>query len=383
MKVILFANTDWYLYNFRLPLALHLAARGVDVVMVAPAGEYVGKITQAGFRFIPLHMDRRSLNPVSEWKVVRDLYRIYHTERPDLVHHFTIKPVAYGSLAAKLAGIHAVTNAVAGLGYVFTNNSMQARLLRPLVLNFLRFVFRGGNTRLIVQNPDDRSLFLDRKLISTERVRLILGSGVNTQRFSPASERNLQAAATVVLATRLLWDKGIQEYVDAARLLKEAGVKARFVLAGAPDAGNPDAVPLAKLEQWRNEGVIEPVGHVHDMAALLGSADIVVLPTVYGEGVPRILIEAAASGLPLVCTDIPGCREIVEHQVNGLLIPVRDAAALAAAMRLLIEAPDRGRMMGLAGRDIVLKTFDEQVVFRQTEAVYSELVDLGQIRSRA
>jgi glycosyltransferase involved in cell wall biosynthesis len=380
MKVLMFANTDWYLYNFRLPLALHLAERGAEVVMVAPDGAYSQLIEEAGIRFIPLRMDRRSLNPFSELRVVWDLYRVYRREQPDLVHHFTIKSVAYGSLAAKLAGVGAIINAVAGLGYVFTSDSRKARLLRPLVLLFLRLVFGGKQSRLIVQNPDDRALFLDKQLIAEDRVRLILGSGVNTDRFVPNTQGRGDPQPVVVLATRLLWDKGIGEYVEAARRLKESGVSARFILAGAPDVGNPGSVPQEALERWCDEGVIEPVGHVRDMTLLLQKADIVVLPSAYGEGVPRILIEAAASGLPLVTTDIPGCREIVEHRVNGLLIPPGDVEALAAAMRMLIEAPDRGRIMGYAGREKVLKSFDERAVIGQTEAVYAELVDMGAVK---
>jgi glycosyltransferase involved in cell wall biosynthesis len=376
MKILMFANTDWYLYNFRLPLAKRLAQRDVEVVMVAPAGEYAQQIEQAGFRFIPLSMNRRSLNPLSELRVVWELCRIYRRERPDLVHHFTIKSVAYGSLAAKLVGVRAIVNAVAGLGYVFANDSPRARLLRPVVQLFLRLVFRGKHTRLILQNPDDRALFLDKKLISDERVRLILGSGVNTDRFVPSPQRGKNPQAVVVLATRLLWDKGIREYVEAARQLKDSGTSARFILAGAPDVGNPAAVSQEVLKSWRDEGAIEPVGHVQDMARLLKDADIAVLPSAYGEGVPRFLIEAAASGLPLIGTDIPGCREIIQHQVNGLLIPPRDAAALAAAIRSLIEAPDSRITMGSAGRDRVLKLFDEKLVFEQTESVYRELVDL-------
>lgn len=371
----MFANTDWYLYNFRLPLAKDLSGKGVEVVLVAPPGVYVEKIEAAGFRFIPVCMDRRSLNVFSAVMDIVRLSAIYKREKPDLVHHFTIKSVAFGSLAARLQGIAAIVNAVAGLGYVFSNKSIKARMLRPFVLGFLRFVLRGENTRLILQNPDDQALFLGKKIVRKDQTRLILGSGVDTDRFSPNPDRGSNESVMVVLATRLLWGKGIQEYADAARLLKSEGVKARFILAGAPDDGNPDAVSRVQLTAWSDEGVLEPVGHIEDMVALLSNADIVVLPSDYGEGVPRILIEAASCGLPLITTDIAGCREIVEDGVNGFLVPPRDAAALAAAMRRLMILPDRGRSMGAAGRSRVLKLFDERVVIDRTESVYSELID--------
>ena len=348
---------------------------GLEVVLVSPPGGFSGKLQAEGFSWIPLAMNRRSLNPFTEINVIWKLATIYRQERPDIVHHFTIKSVAYGSLAARMTGIKAVVNAVAGLGYVYTNESLKARALRPLVTHFLRFVFRGEQSRLIVQNPDDEALFVGKGLIAADKVRLILGSGVNTSRFKPDKRSSQNKTACIVFATRLLWDKGIQEYVDAARMLKAAGVDASFILAGDPDEGNPDTVSLDVLDEWCKEGVVQPLGHVSDMASLLRQADIVVSPTAYGEGVPRILIEAASCGLPLIATDTPGCREIVEHGVSGFLVPPKNSKELANAMRKLIDDPGKRAVFGKAGRNKVLERFDESIVINLTFEVYKELVD--------
>ena len=310
MKVVLFANTDWYLYNFRLALMRSLATLGAEVVPVSPPGRYGRLLEEAGFRWIQIPMDRRSLNPYVEARLIWSLKNLYDIEQPDLVHHFTIKPVVYGSLAARMANVPAVVNAVAGLGIVFSSNALMARVLRPVVRLSLRVALNSSVSRLILQNPDDLESFARSRLIERKRIRLIRGSGVDSQRFRPR-EKVDTSRPTVLLASRLLWKKGVKEYAEAAQLLTQAGVCARFLLAGEADLGNPDAVPASAIRKWAALGTIDWIGHIEDMAALLDQVDIVVLPTSYGEGVPRILVEAASAGLPLIATAAPGCREIV------------------------------------------------------------------------
>jgi glycosyltransferase involved in cell wall biosynthesis len=373
MKVLLFANTDWYLYNFRFALARAIEESHASVVLVSPGGPYGNRLVDAGFRWFPIAMDRRSLNPFAEVGVIRSIRNLYRREQPDLVHHFTLKPVVYGSLAARMASVPFVVNAPAGLGFVFSSRAPLARALRPVVAEFLRLALRARPGRLIVQNPDDGELLTRSALADESCVRLIRGSGVDTTRFRPR-RRAASACPTVLLATRLLWKKGIGEYANAARLLRSGGVSARFLLAGAADDGNPDGVPHSVIRQWCDEGVLEWLGHVEDMADLLGQVDVVALPTSYGEGVPRVLLEAAAAGLPLVATSAPGCREIVEHDLNGLLVPPGDADALAGALRRLIDSPGLRELMGHRGRRKVLLEFDEQIVNRKTIEVYRELL---------
>jgi glycosyltransferase involved in cell wall biosynthesis len=372
-KILLFANTDWYLYNFRLSLAEKLRYLSYEVVLVSPSGDYTNQFEQAGFRWVSLDMNRRSVNPISEILVIKKLIGIYLHEKPDLVHHFTIKSVIYGSLAAKFAGISNIVNAVAGLGFVFTNKSILASVLRPLVKQVLKFSLNGNKSRLILQNPDDQALFLDAELVSNEKTRLIKGSGVNTGRFIPHLKDN-NGDVNILLASRLLWDKGIADYVEAARIVKTTHKNVNFLLAGKPDEGNPDSVQGSDLVNWKKEGIIEALGHVENMAERLEDINIVVLPTVYGEGVPRILIEAAAAGIPLVATDVPGCREIVVNDQNGYLVPARDPQSLAEALAILLSDTGLCESMGKAGRKLVLEEFDEKSVLSRTIDVYEEIL---------
>lgn len=388
VKIILFANTDWYLFNFRLSLAMALQAQGHEVLLISPPGEYGARLQALGFRWDALPMDRVSLNPLQELRLLAHLFQLYQREQPALVHHFTIKCVVYGSIAALLARVPARVNAVAGMGYVFTNEALKARLLRPVVRGLMRRVLNGGGARLILQNNDDMAAFAKAGLARPELTRLVMGSGVDLARFTPRS-LSVQAQhvgqnarpTRVVLAARLLWDKGIAEYVEAARQLKAKGLPVRFLLAGAPDPGNPAAIPQTTLDGWQAEGLIELLGQVSDMAALFATVDMAVLPS-YREGLPKSLIEAAACALPLVTTDAPGCREVVKHEVDGLLVPVKDAAALAKAIERLHLNPAWAHQLGLAARARVLREFDEKIVISKTLAVYEELLGERDVNGR-
>ena len=337
MKAVLFANTDWYLFNFRLNLAEALRDAGHEVLLVSPPGPYGKKFQEIGLRWIAAPMQRRSLNPVREFKLVLWLRRLLLQEHVDLVHGFTIKCAVYGSFAARLASVPARVNAVAGMGYVFSSNELKARLLRPIVRAAIRGALRGHGTRLILQNPDDVALFEKARIAEPATVRLIAGSGVNCERFKPVRKRASDLSSSpfrVLLPARLLWDKGVGEFVDAGRRLQREGRAVDFLLAGNPDSGNPASVPEATLRAWVEEGVVTWLGHVDDMPTLLHSVDAVILPS-YREGLPKGLIESAACGLALVTTDAPGCREVVTHEVDGLLVPIRDPAALARAISRL------------------------------------------------
>jgi glycosyltransferase involved in cell wall biosynthesis len=372
MKIVLFANTDWYLYNFRRSLALALRDAGHDVLLLSPPGEYGERLRALGLRWKSLPMDRRSLNPLREFMLLLHLARLMRRERPALVHGFTIKCAIYGSLAARLASVPARVNSVAGMGYVFISNDLRARCLRPLVKLLMRLALDGKRARLILQNPDDVDLFERSGIVAPARIRMIQGSGVDCSRFQSRSDSFNASPACVLLASRLLWDKGLAEYVEAARQLRSECRNLRFLLAGDPDPGNPASVPEATVRAWAAEGVIEWLGHVDDMVSLLGSVQIVALPS-YREGLPRTLIEAAACGLALVATDVPGCREVVTDGVDGLLVPVRDAAALAAALRKLDDDRALCRRLGVAARAKALDRFDERIVVERTLEVYREL----------
>ncbi|HEX5952195.1 MAG TPA: glycosyltransferase family 4 protein [Rhodanobacteraceae bacterium] len=374
-KIILFANTDWYLYNFRRSLAQAVQAAGHEVLLVSPPGEYGARFRELGLRWEPLPaMDRRSLNPLREMRALAELIALFRREQPALVHDFTIKCAVYGSIAAMLAGVPARINAVAGLGYVFASNDRRAHLLRPLVRTLMRFALRGRRSRLVLQNHDDARMFLDHRLIEDARVRVIPGSGVDCNRFVPRA-RPCNDPPRVLLAARLLWEKGVEEYVQASRTLRAQSRRVRFLLAGASDPGNPAAVPEATVRGWVDDGLVEWIGHVDDMPALFASTDIVVLPSYYREGLPKSLIEAAACATPLITTDMPGCRDVVTDGVDGLIVPPRDAESLCAAIVRLLDAPERARKLGLAARAKALAKFDERIVIRRTLETYDEVLD--------
>lgn len=375
MKAVLFANTDWYLYNFRRALAMALREAGYDVLLISPPGPYGDKLRALGLRWEPLPMERRSLNPLREMALLWHLVRLLRRERPILVHGFTIKCAVYGSLAARLAGVPARVNAVAGMGYVFTSSQMKARLLRPVVRALLRLALGGRNARLILQNADDVELFQRAGLVDPAHIRLVRGSGVDCGQFAGLTRTaSGDGRLRVLLASRLLWDKGVAEYVAAIRQLRAQGRAIHALLAGAPDPGNPAAVPESTIRGWVDKGLVTWLGHIDDMASLFASVDVMVLPS-YREGLPRTLVEAAACGLPLITTDVPGCREVVTDGVDGLLVPMGDAEALARAIRRLQDDPGLARQLGDAARVKARTQFDQRIVIQGTMEVYAELCD--------
>lgn len=380
-KILLVANTGWYLYNFRLPLAKALRKRGATVVLVSPWDSYVEKLQGEGFWWIELDLVRRSTNPFLELYCIFRLLLIYLVEKPDIVHHFTIKCVLYGTFAAKMSGIKSIVNAITGLGYVFINKGLKARVLRLLIQPLYFLVLNAKRSQVIVQNEDDADLLVRRKLVAAKKLTLIRSSGVDLRRFNPNLSSTLAPQAdpsqhnqpiTVLLASRIVGDKGVYEYVEAARQLIGKGHSVNFKLAGALYSGNPTAISKVTLSAWVETGLIEWLGHVDNIEAVIAASDIVVLPSHGGEGVPKILIEAAAMAKPLVTTDVPGCRDVVKSGMNGLLVPAKAADLLADAIEALIENPELRHQMGIAGRKKVAEEFDVKMVVNRTLAVYEK-----------
>jgi glycosyltransferase involved in cell wall biosynthesis len=371
VKILMFANTDWYLYNFRLAQAQALRDRGDEVVLVSPDGPYGPRMLALGFRWLPFPLARRSLNPFTEIITVIRLVKLYRREAPDLVHHFTVKCVLYGSLACQLVGIRSVVNSVTGLGYIFMDGGGARRLLRGLIKTLYRLLLK--RTWVIFQNPDDRSIFLNSHMVDPLRVALIRGSGVDVRHFTPQPEP--VGLPLVILPSRMLWDKGVGEFVEAARSLQAQGLPARFALVGDSDDENPASVHASQLRAWEKEGVIEWWGWMENMNDVYAQAAIVCLPSYYREGVPKTLIEAAACGRPIVTCDMPGCREVVRQGENGLLVPVRDAGALAEALLDLIKDPHTRRAMGICSRNTAEKEFSMELVISQTLSIYQSCRD--------
>ncbi len=369
-RVAFFVTVDWYFCHHYLALARAVREAGFAVTVITAVDAHGGVIRDAGLDLIPLEVSRKGMHPLRELRSILQVTRILRDLRPDLLHNIAQKPVLYGTLAARLAGVPAVVNGVAGMGYLFTSDAPRARLVRGLVGGAYRALLAAPNVRVLVQNPDDQAQI--RRLTGVEPT-LIPGSGVDVARFVPQGEP--PEPVVVILASRMLWDKGVGELVAAARLLQGQGSRARFVLVGKPDPGNPTSVSEAQLLDWQREGAIEWWGYRADMPAVLARAHIACLPSYYREGLPKFLIEAAAAGLPLVTTDATGCREAVEAGVNGLLVPVRNANALAQALKPLIEDADLRQRFGARSRAIAEERFDATRIHAATLRVYRALLD--------
>jgi glycosyltransferase involved in cell wall biosynthesis len=369
-RVLLVANWDWVLYNSRLPLAAALRRAGYDVLLVCPRGPHTEEMRNSGFKVVDWPLSRRSANPVRELAAVVRLIGIYHSLKPDVVHHFTIKPNFYGSLAAwALPGCRCqVINTFSGLGFLFTQ-AVRARLARAIVLPLFRFVVRRSRNWSVLHTRSDLDKLVLLGLGDAQRAQVIPGSGVDTARFRPRQPRASHAPVAVTGA-RLLWDKGIGDFVEAARLLRREGVAAEFWIAGDADRGNPSCIPSEVLGRWQREGVVRLLGHQR-IDEVLARADIAVLPS-YHEGVPRFLLESAAAGLPLIATDIEGCRMVVCSGRNGMLVPPRRPDMLAGALRILIADPDLRRKYGKASQELA-ELHSEQRIIEQYLRLYREI----------
>ena len=370
-RVLFLLANDWYFYWHRLAVAERIAARGYDVHVAAPDGRFRAAIEAAGVRFHPIQMDRQGLNPFKDIATIRDVIELYRTLEPDLVHHVAVKPIIYGSIAAKITKVSAIINAMPGLGYVFVSQQLTARLIRPAIATAFRHLLNARNSKVIVENHDDMNRWVTWGVIKRDRIVVSPGCGVDVESFHPAPEP--PAPPLVILPARLLFYKGVGEFVEAARMLKARGVQARFALVGEGDTGSPACVPSDLLRQWQNEGVVELFGWHDDMADVLAQCHVVCLPSHGGEGVPRSLLEAAASGKPIVTTDVSGCRDAVRDGENGFLVPPRQAAPLADAIERLVCDAELRRVMGQRGRERALNEFSVDIVAAQTLQVYEEL----------
>ena len=370
-KILLVANTDWYLFNHRLSLAERLRRQGVEVHLASPGGAFAPRLRQAGFDWHEIRMDRKGFNPLREARTLNALGALYSRVGPTLVHHFTIKPVLYGSLAGRRRRVPALVNSITGRGYVFAGRGVISWLLRMFLQPVFAYALNSANQKVIFQHAADLQSFLAMRLVRQDRCALIRGSGIDPQRFSPRPEP--QGDPVVLMPSRMLKDKGVQDLVQASRLLRRRGVRLRVVLAGDPDPGNPTSIPEKQLREWAAEGVVEWAGRSDDMVETYASAHIVALPS-HAEGVPRALIEAAAMAKPIVATDLPGCREIVYNGRNGFLVPVRDPHALSEVIQTLVEDPKLRRQMGAEGRAIALQNYTDEIVNGMILRVYNELL---------
>jgi len=370
-RTLLFlVRDDWYFASHRLPLAKAAAAIGFRVVVATAVDRHGEALRAAGCEVIAVPAFRaRGL--AGRLAVVWQVIRLYRDVRPDVAHHVALLPIVVGGIARRFCGTRHIIDAIAGRGFVFTSTSLKARALRPLLLLALRFGLarpRGGSVHTIVQNADDGHFLLQHNLARKSEIVLVPGVGVDLRAFVPVEPPG--GTPVVILAARMLWDKGINEFVQAARILRQRGVPARLVLIGASEDDGPRWVPTAQLENWSVEGIIEWWGQRTEMPSILGSSHVVALPTAYGEGVPKILLEAAASGRPIVTTDVAGCRDVVRQNDNGILIPPHDALALANAIERLVKDAPLRRRMGQRGRARAESDFSIEDAATQTLSLY-------------
>lgn len=372
-RIVFLVNHTGFFLSHRLPLALAAREAGYDVHVATPRSKHVPTLQQTGLPWEEVRLSRSSVNPFVEARSIASIHALYRRLRPALVHHVTAKPVIYGTIAARMAGVPAVVNAVSGMGHAFSAGGIGRSMLRGMISTAYRLALRHPNMRVIVQNREHGEFFGAQGWIRPADIRLLPGSGVDMTRFVPRGPRE-RSRVRVVLAARLLYSKGVADFVEAARMLQTRGVDATAILVGEPDKDNPESIPPAVLQQWYAEGLIECAGRQTDMPAVYADADIACLPTFYAEGVPKSLIEAAACGLPIVTTDWPGCRDVVADGVNGILVPIKNPAAVADALEKLARDPVLRGEMGRKGRARVERDFALETITRQTLELYRELL---------
>jgi glycosyltransferase involved in cell wall biosynthesis len=375
-KVLFTFSDDRFFWSHRLSVARALLRSGYEVVIATGVYAYGRQIEEEGFRLIPLELIRKNRSLLKEFRAVRQIRRVYREEQPDIVHQVAIKAVLFGSMASVGMNRMRVVNALTGLGYLVASSSAKAAFLRAMIWRAFRFLLNDPDKRVLVENQDDRNLVIKNLKIPPEKVIVTRGSGVDIELFQPTPEP--AGPPVVVLASRMLWIKGIKEFVEAAQLLRGKGVSAQFVLAGDSDLNNPSCVPREQLLEWQKSGIVEWWGHQQDMPQVFKKATFVCLPSHGGEGVPKVLMEAAACGRAIVTTDVPGCREIVQHGVNGLIVPPEDTPSLAAGMERLLNDPEARRQMGARSRQKAVDEFSEEAVIRQTLVLYRELLGSGE-----
>jgi glycosyltransferase involved in cell wall biosynthesis len=361
--IVISVNAAWNLLNFRRELIAALQLRGHEVVALVPEDENSGELAKLGVRFVPIAIDSQGMSPLADLMLLRRYRAALKAIRPDLFLGYTIKPNIYGSIAARSLGVPAINN-ISGLGTAFIRTGLLTRLVKRLY----RFALARSAT-VFFQNAEDREQFLRERIVRPEQARLLPGSGIAIDLFTPQPMPDREGF-TFLLLGRLLWDKGVREFVEAARHVRRDRPGVGFQLLGFLDVPNRTAVGRADIEGWVAEGVVEYLGASDDVRPHIAAADCIVLPS-YREGLPRSLLEGAAMAKPLIATDVPGCRQVVGHKVNGLLCAARDPDALAAAMRAMIDMPaDRRCEMGNAGRRKVEAEYDERIVIdRYLEAI--------------
>lgn len=365
-KILYLVTEDRYFYTHRLPLAKAMVEKGYQVFVVTRGDKLQSEFEQAGLIVIPYDFNRKGVNPFKEAVKLIKLIKIYKKIRPDIVHHVAIKPVIHGSIAARIIKIPKVVNAIAGLGTVFSDNTFLTRMIRPVVNSLFRLLLNAPNSTVIIQNLEDQTQ-LEKQGVKKKQFVLIRGAGVDTDQFVFIKEPD--EIPKIVLTSRMLWNKGIGELIEATRILRRGNLQFEVWLVGDCDPGNLSSIPELIIKSWVDEGLVKWLGLRDDIAEIWHQSHIAILPS-YREGLPKSLLEAAACGKPIVTTDVPGCREVVKDGANGFLVPAKNPAALAVALKKLIENPELRKVMGGRSRQIAEKEFSSEKIIQETLMLY-------------
>jgi glycosyltransferase involved in cell wall biosynthesis len=372
-KILFLVNYLSFFLSHRLPVAEALLAKGFEVFI--GYGELRGAdpklLEQKGFKVDLIQMKPGSFNLTKDFKTIYYIWVFFKRVKPDIVHLVTIKPYLYGGIVSRLCGVQGLVTAVSGLGTLFVNKDLKSKLIRLLLYPIYKLAFNHLNQKVIVQNKDDLKVLVNWGVLNLSKVKLLKGSGVKLENFRNLDEPG--GTPTVCFAARLLRDKGVYEYVSAAKLLKERGIKAQFLLAGDLDINNPTGLKLDDLNEIKDEGYVKIIGYQKDIATLYAKSHIICLPS-YREGFPKSLIEAAAAGRAVVTTDVPGCRDAIIPNKTGLLVPIKDSQKLADALQWLIENSKERIAMGKAGRKFAEKEFPIEKIILNHLDIYQDLL---------
>ena len=370
MKILYIVNEPWFFLSHRLPIAVAAKKQGYTVHVATRAGEAVQEILDKGFIHHELSLSRNSSSVPNELASLLDIWKLINKVEPDVLHLVTIKPVLYGGIVSRLTSVNKVVAAVSGLGTLFLATGAKAELKRKVGIGLYRLALQSNKTTVILQNPDDKQLLIDLKAVKAEQTTLIRGSGIDLSEFKAFPE-NLDDIPVVTFAARLLFDKGLAEYIEAIKLLNKKGIIASYQIVGDLDPGNSTSATATDIEEWQSIPNLNVVGYQKDMATVLRHSNMVVLPS-YREGLPKVLIEAGACGRAVITTDVPGCRDAIEANKTGLLVPAKDVNELAKAIEKLVTDSELRVQMGVAGRQLAEREFAIEKVVKQHLSIYQQ-----------
>ncbi len=385
MKILLISNTSWSIWNFRYGLMKTLGEKKFNVSFCAPYDNYTEKLKNEGFDYSKIKLKRKGKNPFSDLKLIFDIYRICKRKKPNICHNFTIKPCIYGTLAQKLAKVDNIYCTITGLGYSFGKKGF----LNKLVISLYRFSLKYAD-KIVFQNPDDRDIFVNLKIIKKEKTKIIKSSGVDTNKFFLEDfykYNNGNNKVVITLVSRMLWQKGIKEFVEASLILKNKYSNLKFLLVGPIDNENPSAISEKQIKEWQEKGLVKYLGEKKDIKEVFSKTNIFTFPSFYKEGVPKVLLEAGAMELPLVTTNVSGCREVVydpkkspendfnESSQNGFLVEPRNSKDLAEKLEILIKDKNLRKKFGKASREKIVKEFDEKIIINKYLKIYNQTTE--------